>query len=144
MQPSDTVSTPVALPTKGQFRKRPLVIYAEQMDQAFSVLTLEGVMTGNLGDYLITGVLGEQYPCRKDVFEASYEPAEETAMEKFDIEAALDDVASLADFFEEQAQDRGRGGREYALARTKLQEALFWANEGHDLRGNVEDTGQGE
>lgn len=35
--------------------------------------TLEGVMTGNVGDYIIRGVKGELYPCKPDIFEASYE-----------------------------------------------------------------------
>jgi hypothetical protein len=35
--------------------------------------TLEGTMTGNLGDYIIKGVKGELYPCKPDVFMATYE-----------------------------------------------------------------------
>jgi hypothetical protein len=33
-------------------------------------------MQGNPGDYLITGVAGEQYPCKKEIFEATYELVE--------------------------------------------------------------------
>jgi hypothetical protein len=40
------------------------------------IKTLEGVMTGNHGDYIIQGVKGEIYPCKPDIFEATYEPAE--------------------------------------------------------------------
>ena len=35
--------------------------------------TLEGTMTGFLGDYLIQGVKGEFYPCKADIFEETYE-----------------------------------------------------------------------
>jgi len=35
--------------------------------------TLEGVMTGNRGDYIIQGVKGEIYPCRPDIFDMTYE-----------------------------------------------------------------------
>lgn len=28
------------------------------------------------GDWIITGVMGERYPCKPDIFEATYEPAE--------------------------------------------------------------------
>jgi len=35
--------------------------------------TLEGVMTASIGDYIIKGVKGEFYPCKPDIFEASYE-----------------------------------------------------------------------
>ena len=35
--------------------------------------TLEGDMLANLGDYIIKGVKGEFYPCKPDIFEATYE-----------------------------------------------------------------------
>jgi hypothetical protein len=38
--------------------------------------TLEGDMTVSPGDWIITGVKGERYPCKPDIFEATYEPAE--------------------------------------------------------------------
>ena len=38
--------------------------------------TLEGDMKANVGDYIITGVNGEQYPCKPDIFEKTYEAAE--------------------------------------------------------------------
>lgn len=34
--------------------------------------TLEGDMTAHFGDYIIKGIKGEFYPCRKDIFEESY------------------------------------------------------------------------
>lgn len=40
------------------------------------VETLEGRMTCLPGDWVITGVKGEKYPCKPDIFEATYEPAE--------------------------------------------------------------------
>ena len=39
------------------------------------VPTLEGVMTARIGDWIIRGVKGEVYPCKPDIFEATYEPA---------------------------------------------------------------------
>lgn len=36
--------------------------------------TLEGVMEASVGDYIIRGIKGELYPCKPDIFEASYEP----------------------------------------------------------------------
>jgi len=38
------------------------------------VATTEGVMTAKKGDWIIKGVKGEFYPCRNDIFEATYEP----------------------------------------------------------------------
>jgi len=38
--------------------------------------TLEGQMQANVGDWIIQGVKGEFYPCKPDIFEATYEAAE--------------------------------------------------------------------
>lgn len=38
--------------------------------------TLEGEMTALPGDWIIKGVKGELYPCKPDVFEATYEAVE--------------------------------------------------------------------
>lgn len=37
------------------------------------IATLEGVMQAKPGDYIIRGVRGEFYPCKPDIFEATYE-----------------------------------------------------------------------
>lgn len=37
--------------------------------------TLEGAMLVSPGDWIIRGVKGEIYPCKPDIFEATYEPA---------------------------------------------------------------------
>ena len=38
-----------------------------------SIPTLEGTMVANIGDYIIRGVKGEYYPCKPDVFKATYD-----------------------------------------------------------------------
>ena len=45
-------------------------------DDCYLIPTLEGTMRFNRGEMLITGVKGEIYPCKMDIFEATYEPAE--------------------------------------------------------------------
>lgn len=60
-----------------KFRKKPVVIEAIQVTREIVVKTLEGDMTANVGDWLITGVNGEQYPCKPDIFEKIYEPVEQ-------------------------------------------------------------------
>lgn len=78
-----------------KFRKKPVVIEAVQLtkenlaDVAFElrtyvnfergilyVKTLEGTMEAGIGDWIITGVKGERYPCKADVFALTYEPVE--------------------------------------------------------------------
>ena len=39
-----------------------------------NIKTLEGVMRGDYGDYIIQGVNGEIYPCKPEIFEKTYEP----------------------------------------------------------------------
>jgi len=41
------------------------------------IKTPEGEMNGDYGDYIIEGVQGEIYPCKPDIFEATYEQIEE-------------------------------------------------------------------
>lgn len=85
-----------------QYRKKPVVIEAERFDGTqveaerlrawienaaayksyanggqwlLEIGTLEGRMTAMPGDWIIKGVKGEFYPCKPDVFAATYEPA---------------------------------------------------------------------
>lgn len=39
------------------------------------IVTLEGLHLVSWGDWIIRGVKGELYPCKPDIFEATYEPA---------------------------------------------------------------------
>ena len=59
-----------------KFRKKPVVIDAVRATCDQYITTLEGVMKANAGDWIITGVKGEKYPCKPDIFEATYEPVE--------------------------------------------------------------------
>jgi len=92
------MSNPIELPDLDrQFRKKPVVIEAiqwagnnlpEVMEFAgpakadarldldgLKIYTLEGTMRASIGDWIIRGVKGELYPCKPDIFDATYEPA---------------------------------------------------------------------
>ena len=60
-----------------KYRKKPVVIEAYQTDKEMIIPTLEGDMHASVGDYIITGVNGEQYPCKPDIFEKTYEVVHE-------------------------------------------------------------------
>lgn len=49
--------------------------YEDGSAPTLNIVTREGTMTANLGDWVIRGVKGELYPCKPDIFEATYEPA---------------------------------------------------------------------
>lgn len=78
-----------------KFRKKPVVIEAVQwtgdnlseiqqfykpdsilIGDAIFIKTLEGNMLAGKFDWIIKGVKGEFYPCKPDIFEATYEPVE--------------------------------------------------------------------
>jgi len=83
-----------------KFRKKPVVIEAVQFTAdgaedaiAFAgddmtltagddgmvhpaIKTLEGHLRVSEGDWIIRGVKGEHYPCKPDIFAATYEPVE--------------------------------------------------------------------
>lgn len=73
-----------------KFRKKPVVIEAEQFfperlpwpegvyqeGETYYIDTLEGRHVVSPGDWIITGVKGEKYPCKPDIFAMTYEPVE--------------------------------------------------------------------
>ena len=52
-----------------------LTNYSVNADGTISIHTLEGDMLAGYGDWIIKGVKGEFYPCKNDIFEATYEKA---------------------------------------------------------------------
>lgn len=108
---------------------------------AVSIKTLEGVHAGMLSDWLIRGVQGELYPCKPDIFAATYEAVDVDsgvdpdlrftnlleALHRFD--AMLDDRAfrdSLEAHVEHDADDKVAVFRAVAIVRTKAEEARLW------------------
>ena len=59
-----------------KYRKKPVVVEAFATEEPMDIETLEGVMHASAGDYIITGVEGERYPCKPDIFARTYEPAD--------------------------------------------------------------------
>jgi hypothetical protein len=92
-----------------QYRKKPVVIEAVQYDgnfrcldvfsfnevshfivskdennkQCIKIPTLEGEMTALVGDYIIRGIKGEYYPCKPDIFEATYESIDKPIIQSY-------------------------------------------------------------
>jgi len=77
-----------------KFRKKPVVIEAVQwrgnnldelrefvpkefrhnkVNEPLGIITLEGPLTISEGDWIIKGIKGEFYPCKPDIFAATYE-----------------------------------------------------------------------
>lgn len=55
------------------FRKKPVIIEAYQTSKELIIKTLEGDMIAFKGDWIVTGVDGEQYPVKPDIFKKTYE-----------------------------------------------------------------------
>lgn len=47
--------------------------YVKANGSVFKIVTLEGTMDATPGDWIIKGVKGEFYPCKPDIFAATYE-----------------------------------------------------------------------
>lgn len=47
-----------------------------RIGRPLGIVTLEGIMHISKGDWIIRGIKGEYYPCKPDVFEATYEKVE--------------------------------------------------------------------
>lgn len=60
-----------------KYVKKPVVIEAWQTDKEMVIHTLEGDMIARPGDYIITGVNGEQYPCKEEIFQKTYDEVKE-------------------------------------------------------------------
>ncbi|QID19947.1 hypothetical protein G3580_19670 [Nitrogeniibacter mangrovi] len=67
------MSADAELPPAQRAVKKPIPLEVRRMPEAFTVETLEGTMQGKAGDWLITGVDGEVYPCDADIFARTYE-----------------------------------------------------------------------
>ena len=60
-----------------KYVKKPVVVEAYQTDREITIHTLEGDLMASVGDYIITGVKGEKYPCKPDIFKKTYEEVKE-------------------------------------------------------------------
>jgi hypothetical protein len=60
-----------------KYRKKPLIVEAYQTDKEMEIETPEGTMKANVGDYIITGIAGELYPCKPHIFKETYEEVKE-------------------------------------------------------------------
>ena len=77
-----------------KYRKKPVIVDAVQWNgenlnevkelggsrefrvgpkKSLFIHTMEGIMEGSVGDFIIRGVKGELYPCKPDIFDATYE-----------------------------------------------------------------------
>lgn len=52
--------------------KKPIAINCIKVEDDFEVETIEGIMKGKKGDYLIVGVYGEMYPIDAEIFMKTY------------------------------------------------------------------------
>jgi len=62
------------------FANGTIAVHPSDRDYALlAVKASEGTMIAEPGDWIIRGVKGELYPCKSDVFEATYDPVDATS-----------------------------------------------------------------
>ncbi len=105
-------------------------------DEGIEITTLEGVMLAQWGDYIIQSIKGEIYPCKPDIFEASYD---------FVIEPTKNDPFGLGEQDQIQLVFNGiqnlcyviaalPNGREKSIMMTKVDELRHWNGDLHMKR----------
>lgn len=52
--------------------KKPIPVEAYQTDKKVVIKTLEGNMTANAGDWILTGIDGEKWPVKDSIFKKTY------------------------------------------------------------------------
>jgi hypothetical protein len=57
---------------KRKFIKKPVVVEAYQTKEQQVIKTLEGDMIASPGDWIVTGIKGEKYPVKPDIFAETY------------------------------------------------------------------------
>jgi hypothetical protein len=145
-----------------QFRKKPVVIEARQLTHAdmwpvyewidagsgvkewnwdadgryIDIRTLEGVIRASEGDWIIKGVAGEMYPCKPDIFAATYEPADATPAEGAQSQDAQDARRYRA-FFGSSLPVCFRGDEFYSKAEcdSAIDAAIERSDKGSDAGG---------
>ena len=70
------IGTPTNIASIGMFMNNKNLQIASDYSELI-ITTLEGNHKALKGDWIIKGVKGEFYPCKPDIFEATYEPIEE-------------------------------------------------------------------
>jgi len=66
-----------------KFRRKPAIVDAIRIKQEMLIETPNGIVKAKAGEWLITGIKGEQYPCDDSIFREIYEPADDAAEEIF-------------------------------------------------------------
>lgn len=66
--PIGVSAVPYHIPRKARY------LYGGGVSTDFFIDTLEGKHEVTPGDWIITGVKGEYYPCKPDIFQATYDP----------------------------------------------------------------------
>lgn len=110
---------------KKQYRRKPIVIEAEpwngtiqepyriEKDEhgCFHIFTLEGWHELTEGDIIITGIKGETYPCKPDIFELTYESLDMTAYcrkLRGALEAVVDEMDESCEGFPTKAHKQAK------------------------------------
>ncbi len=112
--------------TSGVTSPGPVVMFIE---------TLEGTHRADEGDWIIKGIKGEFYPCKPDIFEATYRSAAALDMRpEFAghrlTDAGVEAAKAISSIFNHclaSLEEHCPPGRHTAILRTKLEEACFFA-----------------
>ena len=121
------------LPWSFNYKGHPIT---HENDKCYLIPTLEGLMRFTPEDVLITGVKGEIYPCKIDIFNATYEVEEKCIAKEINVSpnpiVETKQFRVSLDAILQQLKASERTSQERSIAITKVQEAIMWL--GMDLK----------
>ena len=102
--------------------------------EGITIPTLDGPHLARVGDFIIKGIAGEFYPCKPDIFEATYEQADGPAADRIEeLEKELADQVSLRN---DQCRRKLEALSRAEAAEAKLEKAVEWFKK-LDRRGDT-------
>ena len=120
-----------------KYRKKPIIVEAYQTEKEFNIDTLEGIMHASIGDYIVTGIDGEQYPVKPNIFENTFLPVDKISQDE--IERPHGEWGSISNPFTGEIHIFCSNCKEEFIGKNTLEEwkeeYLFCFRCGADMRG---------
>ena len=111
-----------------EYQRKPITVEAYQTDTELEIETLEGTMKANKGDYIVTGIKGEQYPVKQDIFKETYTPVDENDSSIEDY--VMDNCIEWSNLLSELS----RKEEEYMNIKEKIFDKKQWMEENTDFK----------
>lgn len=111
------------------FYKKPVPVQAKQILEPFTVLSLEGIVNGKAGDYLMIGVNGEPYINDRGIFEKTYVKTQPVVYGIYGESWVDSDTSLYHEWLASIALDYDTAVKERDMLNAKAQEVLVYLDD---------------